>query len=438
MDTLLVHIGKITADKKEIILPPLGTLYLAEYLNQHNISAKIINLNLGKMDKNIFQLFSLIKKGNIKIIGLPLHWHQQSFNVISLICKLKNNFPDIKTVIGGNTATFFHQEIINNFPLVDFIIRGDAEIPLLKLTKKILANKKSFSDIPNLTWKNNKVIIINKQNYTCSERIINNIKPINPDLFLNKNSKTAIFNPIRGCTGNCPYCGGGTTAQKILYKRNHLLFLPIEKALKTIRKMHSLGINHLYFPVYIPKAKKYYLNLFKRIRNDNLKFYATLESYCLADKQFIKKFSMTFYKKSTLILSPDTGSNKLRKRIKTFFYSNKTLIDSLETIIKNDINVDLQFSTGFPFETKKDFAKTIALIEYLKKFPISFGGNSIELEPASPMYLHPKRYKINIKRKSFFDFITASKQQKIGYSTENFLEKEIILNNQYLKKIYEK
>jgi len=452
MDILLIHLGKSVRNKQDIVLPPLGTLYLAEYLNQHGIDTKIANLNIGQKTKEISSLYPLIKKYDIKILGLPLHWHQQSFNVIDSATKLKKAFPDIKIILGGSTATFFHREIMSNFFSIDFIIRGDAEIPLLNLAKKILEGKKSFYNVPNLTWRQDKTIITNKQSYVCNQKIVNSIIHPNFDSFLKERefsfeanssqnrpqAKTTIFNPARGCSGDCPYCGGSKTAQKILYKRKKTLYLSLENGLKTVQKMSSSGINHLYFPFFTPGSKEFYLDLFKKIRQNNINFSATIELYSLCDKEFIEDFSSTFSKESTVVLSPNTGSESLRKKIQTFYYSNNMLIDCLNNIIRSRINLDLQFSTGFPFETKKDLEKTIFLIRYLKRtFPASFSGSSIELEPASLMYLYPKYYKINSKRKNFSDFIEASQKKLLGYSTETFSEKEIILNNQYLKKIYE-
>lgn len=232
MDILLIHAGEPPAEGGRIILSPLGTLFLAEYLNQNRINAKIVNTCLIKGDP--FQaICSWIKRHKIKIVSLPLHWHQQSSKVISLVTKLKREFPGIKTIIGGSTATFFHREIVNQFSVVDFIIRGDAEIPLLNLIRRIIEGGKDFYRIPNLTWRKKNLIVVNKHIYVCSSAILKSVSHPRNDLFLNNNGffaeneqylkkpgmKSAFFNIARGCTGNCPFCGGGKQAQQILYKR---------------------------------------------------------------------------------------------------------------------------------------------------------------------------------------------------------------------------
>ena len=68
--------------------------------------------------------------------------------------KIREIHPKAYIVLGGNTASFFHDEIIRDFPCVDGVIRGDGEVPLLELVRKVKAGENDLSGVPNLTWRN--------------------------------------------------------------------------------------------------------------------------------------------------------------------------------------------------------------------------------------------------------------------------------------------
>jgi hypothetical protein len=188
-----------------------------------------------------------------------------------------------------------------------------------------------------------------------------------------------------------------------------------------------------------PFTEKFYLRLFKLIRKSHIiNLSASFESFFLPSNKFIEAFASSF-NNPIIILSPDTGSESLRKKVKTFYYLNRDLIKLLDFSIRKNVKIHLNFSTGFPFETEKDFLKTISLIKYLKKrFPLTLEGEAIELEPCSLMHIYPEKFQISVKRKTFLDFLKASyKRNDLGYSTKNFSEFEIIINNELLQKIYE-
>ena len=78
------------------------------------------------------------------------------------------------TVLGGLTASGFSREILEHFPEIDFIIRGDAEKPLLELVQHLLsagsrsAAQSGLSAIPNLSYRDENGIVENAQIYTAT------------------------------------------------------------------------------------------------------------------------------------------------------------------------------------------------------------------------------------------------------------------------------
>ena len=66
--------------------------------------------------------------------------------------------------LGGYTASFFSKEILQDYPEVDAVIRGDGETPIVELCQALhrhILNQQHCSDyyptslaeVPNLAWR---------------------------------------------------------------------------------------------------------------------------------------------------------------------------------------------------------------------------------------------------------------------------------------------
>lgn len=155
MDLLLLHVPKFKNYYKPlgnfsfIELPPIGLLGLADFVRKRNHTTEVIHLGVEQQVEGSIDLDKTIRDTNPAIIGLDLHWHFQSFDVIEVAKKIKATHPDIAVVLGGFTASFFAKDILRDHDCVDFVIRGDAEVPLLELIRHHLSDG-IYNDVPNL------------------------------------------------------------------------------------------------------------------------------------------------------------------------------------------------------------------------------------------------------------------------------------------------
>ena len=59
---------------------------------------------------------------------------------LSLAELVKKHHPDKPVILGGLSATYYHEEIMRDYPFVDFIVCGDStEEPLRQLMEAIQA-----------------------------------------------------------------------------------------------------------------------------------------------------------------------------------------------------------------------------------------------------------------------------------------------------------
>jgi radical SAM superfamily enzyme YgiQ (UPF0313 family) len=192
VDCLFLHVPKLKNYYRPIDqfiwinFLPMGLLGLADLLHRQNISTQIIHLGVEWVENPHYSVLEEIKEKSPRIIALDLHWHHQIYDVMEMVKKLKAAFPSTYLLLGGFTASFFHEEIMRNFDSVDGIIRGEAEIPLVELVKAILQRKEEFFSIPNLTWRKKGRVFVNPISYAASEEDLNRLSFNNPLLSITK------------------------------------------------------------------------------------------------------------------------------------------------------------------------------------------------------------------------------------------------------------
>jgi hypothetical protein len=126
-----------------------------------------------------------MKDKEIKCVAIPLHFHQQSYDVMRIAKEIKEERPGTFILSGGFTASFFHREILSSFSQIDAIIRGDAEVPLIELLKALKDNR-SLEAIPNLTWRRDEEIRENPLTYVASGDDLDRSSDINLSLLHDK------------------------------------------------------------------------------------------------------------------------------------------------------------------------------------------------------------------------------------------------------------
>lgn len=426
---LFAHISKNIEPKIRFI--PLGVFGLADFLSKNNHEVKIVNVFAE--DDN-FDLIEYVKKEKPDFVCLDLHWHFQSSAVIDSAKKIKKELPNVKIVLGGFTASCFSKEISEKFDFIDFVVKGDAEIPLLEIVEG-----KDPKNIPNIAFngKQNPVSfvagkeLLEKISFTNFKLLSNYKKYLKFGLAKNdkQNKWFFIYNPGRGCPVNCSFCSGSCLSQKKINGREKVVFVDVEKALEEIKSLAKLGIGVWYASFDPYPEEDYYVHLFKKIKKEKLKIRCKFECWGLPSPEFIDEFKETFVEGSEIVISPETGSEKIREKNKGYYYDNNTLLDCVNYLMQKNVGCVLYFTAGLPYETMDDFVKTLILVNFVRtKFPkVKIMALPIEMEPNSPWFLDGKKYGVVKKRKTFSDFYDVhQKKSSIGYDTENFSEKEIL------------
>ena len=436
LDCLFIHAGRSFSGRRDLLLMPAGLVPLADALEHAGFRTRVLNLPLKQLENPGFSLASFLRESRPALVCLPLHWHAQSPGVAALARQVRRHLPAASIVLGGITASFFAEEVLAEIPEADFVIKGDGERPLTELARALLSGDKRLGAVPNLLWREGGKVIHGVKRYAAGSRDMDGLDFSRLDLILNKDfclkdiwrtgPRLAAFEDGpkvyyvagRGCDSNCSFCGGGSRAQAAIAGRRSVVFRSAEKAAADLAAFSRQGVDKVHFCFDPLRAAEYYPRLFGLLRRRGLKFMAWFECWGLPPESFIAAYAKTFAPGSRLIISPDSGSEEVRRRNRTRYYSNERLLSFAAAAAAAGLRVKACFSTGLPFETGRDFLMTLQLARALKEecgAEVAISG--IALEPAAPMFMAPERYGVTAKKRSFRDFMRRTGPDDLGYST---------------------
>lgn len=178
----------------------LGVAYISAYLQKNGYSCEIREVYGMNDDKNINAILS----EKYDIVGFTTTC--VNMNAILELAKLiKEEYPDTHITMGGHMATFLGKEILENYPYVDSVIRGEGEITSYELVWAI-ENEEAFNKIDGLSYRKNNIIFEN-----TDRALIENLDelpfPVRDQFHLHdKRAQYLRICSSRGCLGRCGFC----------------------------------------------------------------------------------------------------------------------------------------------------------------------------------------------------------------------------------------
>ncbi|MCG2712348.1 MAG: cobalamin-dependent protein [Candidatus Omnitrophica bacterium] len=318
---------------------PIGLISIAAYASDNGFPTKIINLGLEKvLDKN-YDIADDIKNEHTRIIGISLHWHHSAYDVIETAKYIKSRFNDVFIVLGGYTASFFWQEIMEEYKCVDGVIKGDGEVPWLELLRQVEKDG-DLSVVPNLAWRGNGMIGLNQCSFIVKEKFFNscaytrfhlvkNYRYLPGILFvffaqrqslnkmiLERRFKTQFFLPVsRGCTSDCGFCGGACITQRMIANRDGFIKLSPRTLFLHTQKAVRFGYTHIHFLFCSYVKEEYILEILNEFKKNKFKPKMIFEFLkALPHDRFLSEFVKVFDPESRILLAVHTFDKKYRRK----------------------------------------------------------------------------------------------------------------------------
>ena len=151
------------------------------------------------------------------VVGVGSHSSIQYLNCIETCRSIKAVNSKIITVIGGTHPTAYSKDTLEDFPEVDYILKGESEYSFLDLLVTLNSDKPNLTKIDGLAYRQNGDIIV------CPKKVLienldelpfpaRHLVPIEQYFRINMNQNLSFTKrslPIltsRGCPYRCTFC----------------------------------------------------------------------------------------------------------------------------------------------------------------------------------------------------------------------------------------
>ncbi|MGC1121467.1 MAG: cobalamin-dependent protein, partial [Candidatus Methanofastidiosia archaeon] len=114
-DMLFIH-PSAHPDSPQFIVMPMGVISLMNELDDYSVEAINVGLELC-LDKN-FDIEEVLAQCEYDFVGIDLHWHEHSYTALRVAELCKRVHPDCIVILGGLTASYFAEEIVQSFEYV--------------------------------------------------------------------------------------------------------------------------------------------------------------------------------------------------------------------------------------------------------------------------------------------------------------------------------
>jgi anaerobic magnesium-protoporphyrin IX monomethyl ester cyclase len=110
--------------------PPLGLLYIAGTLLKGGLDVRVVDGCLEGKESVRKQLVEF--RPHFAGITCLTPGRKKAFEMASLV---KETVPGAKVILGGAHATIMHRQIMEHYPLIDYIVLGEGEATCLEIAK---------------------------------------------------------------------------------------------------------------------------------------------------------------------------------------------------------------------------------------------------------------------------------------------------------------
>jgi len=431
---------------------PIGFLAISDYLHRHGIPVRIVNLAMKMLRAESFNPEKFIKKLDALAFGIDLHWLPHADGSLCLAEMLKKHHPGKPVILGGLSATYYHSEIMADYPFVDFIVLGDSAEEPLRMLMQAIKSGTGFESVPNLVWRDGSGKVITNELSNRPE----NLDDINFDyLHLLKMAikyrdpsgyipfrywlsypVTAVFQ-CRGCVHNCASCAGSLSSFKRVCMREKPCFRSPELLAEDIRKISEYTGAPVMVIGDLLQAKEDYAGRFlDAVKKYRIKNELTVEFFTPPPETFIRKVADCI-ENFNVEVSPESHDPKIRKAFGKH-YENRELEQMIATLLDAGCKrIDIFFMVGLPYQDYRSVMETVGYCEELLR---KFGGTRRLLpmiaplapfiDPGSSIFEEPEKFGYRLLYKTLKEhrqaMLMPSWKYTLNYETEWMTREDIV------------
>lgn len=400
----------------------IGLMALSAYLKQKGYEVEI--LHLAKAFRNgysIKQVINKIKSRKPILFGIGNMWVHQSVGMVETATLLREIYPNIPIVVGGQNASFFSEDIVRlYYGLIDGLIVGEGEETLYEVVRNVEESGTISEAISGLMVKDqygeiaytprNVTVKLDDLPFMSHKGIWPEITPAPNDII----PYAAALDTVRGgCPQSCVHCleGNGLgmlgRAQRDFHSPEYLIDqmkIYMKEGKTNILIQDSFYANgNQPIEKFVDLAKKE--NLFV----DAMHFFVE-PGYLSSD--IFKVFESFPAKKVAVDYGIETGSEKVARNMGRFHNMDKIYSD-VEILGKTKTVSTAWWLISLPGETEEDVRLTEkAIIETTDMGVLTERVSQMLLFPQTELYRNRERYDIRAYFHNFQDFMVFSNTER--------------------------
>ncbi|MFH1709189.1 MAG: TIGR04190 family B12-binding domain/radical SAM domain protein [Planctomycetota bacterium] len=428
---------------------PIGFLTILTHLQAHGLKVRIINVALKMLRSRRFDPERMLQRLRPLAFGIDLHWMVHAQGALELARIVKRHHPDIPVIMGGLSASFYHEELIAR-PEVDFVVRGDSAEEPLRLLLEALRQGGAYAVIPNLTWKDGGRTRVNpcthvpanldgvSFDYRSVVRSTARALLQNLDFFGHMPFLRWLRYPIvaalscRGCSHDCIVCGGSADAYRRTSGRERTAFRdPVRLAEDIVRVGRFISAPVIVLGDLLQGGRDRAERFLDTLAAHKVRNQVALEFFAPPPRDFVGRVHASI-PNYNIQISPESHDEAVRAaggRHYTNADLERFIADALDLDCRR---IDIFFMIGLPHQTPASVQATVLYCRHLlETFGRGRGAGRLRpfisplapfLDPGSNAFHDPARYGYRLRCRTLTEHVRALEEpdwmHTLNYETE--------------------
>lgn len=375
LNMLFIRYGE---DVERELHVPLGCLYLTQALEASGLAVDFRDYQAVSGDDPFdIDVFLDFMADPAPVIGLSCMANLLPFAILAMQA-LRQRWPDRKLVLGGVGSKAVEQKLLERFPWIDVICRGEGEVsgPLLV---RALRHGGDLSNVPGISYRRQDGAIVHNP---AAPRIVDLDSIPFPAFDRIDLSRYAGYGMMssRGCPYKCTFCSVAPVWEHQSFQRSP------RNIVREMRQLHDrAGVKlFLFQDEFFVSTRRQVMEFCDELCRSGLDVqWKAFGRVNLVDDEMMR--AMADCGCLELRFGIESGSDRVLELIRKGFTAAEAL-DVVPRAINYFRRVDAFYIWGFPFETMDDFQQTLFQMVTLRTMGARILPSLLSLLPQTELY----------------------------------------------------
>ena len=420
---------------------PVGFKTLQRYLAERGHDVRIVNLSSLLLRYPNLEIERVLAALDTPVVGIDLHWMVHVQGVLEVARRTKEVRPDIRTMLGGISSTYFASELIRRNE-IDLVMRGyDTHEPVAALLDALKSGR-DLRGVPNLMWKSTDGVVHDNPFSHLPDAFACGIDWSAPPEQPPRSTfaiREVLSTQNAGCSYNCGWCGGSREAFRRIFPRKRAMarkpLAEVAYEFATIDRIPGVENYHFYSVGSYNESKDGIEHFVDRVAESRFKS-ISYEQFHLTPEDLLRRMAAA-NERTVITLSPESHDPVVARLAGRGVYTNDELEAWLARALEIGIyEIDVWYFVGMPEQTEQSVLETV---EYCRRLLELFKGARVNpmicpmipfLDPASTFFEEPEAHGYRVFHRTVEEhrrgMERASIINRINYETKWLTRRDLV------------